>query len=71
MKAVMLAGGLQSTIDNIVEGIPKPMAEIGGKPILWHIMKNFSAGGGVRTFIFINRILQWICKIMQLRYIRT
>lgn len=50
MKAVMLAGGLQSTIDNIVEGIPKPMAEIGGKPILWHIMKNFSAGGGGKDF---------------------
>lgn len=45
MKVVILAGGLQSTIDNIIEGIPKPMAEIGGKPILWHIMKNFSTRG--------------------------
>lgn len=45
MKVVILAGGLQSTIDNIAEGIPKPMAEIGGKPMLWHIMKNFSTRG--------------------------
>ena len=42
MKVVILAGGQQSTLSNIGEGIPKPMAEIGGKPLLWHIMKHFS-----------------------------
>lgn len=45
MKVVILAGGQKSTISNEQEGIPKPMAEIGGKPILWHIMKNFAAYG--------------------------
>lgn len=50
MKVIILAGGLQSTIENTIEGIPKPMAEIGSKPLLWHIMKNFSAHG-FRDFI--------------------
>lgn len=45
MQVVILAGGQRSTISNEQEGIPKPMAEIGGKPILWHIMKSFSAHG--------------------------
>ena len=45
MKVVILAGGQRSTIRNEQEGIPKPMAEIGGKPMLWHIMKSFSAYG--------------------------
>lgn len=50
MKVVILAGGQQSTISNVGEGIPKPMVEIGGKPLLWHIMKHF-AGYGLREFI--------------------
>lgn len=45
MQVVILAGGQRSTISNEQEGIPKPMAEIGGKPMLWHIMKSFSAYG--------------------------
>lgn len=45
MKVVILAGGQKSAISNEQEGIPKPMAEIGGKPLLWHIMKSFSAYG--------------------------
>ena len=45
MKVVILAGGQRSTISNEQEGIPKPMAEIGGKPLLWHIMKVFSSYG--------------------------
>lgn len=45
MKVVILAGGQQSTLADHFEGIPKPMAEIGGKPILWHMMKLFSHYG--------------------------
>lgn len=45
MKAVILAGGAQSTLNDSYEGIPKPMAEIGEKPILWHIMKYLDAYG--------------------------
>ena len=50
MKVVILAGGMPSTISDERDGIPKPMAEIGGKPLLWHIMKTFSAWG-LREFI--------------------
>ena len=42
MKAIILAGGLPSTISDVKSGIPKPMAEIGGRPLIWHIMKLYS-----------------------------
>jgi glucose-1-phosphate cytidylyltransferase len=45
MKAVILAGGLGSRITEETETRPKPMIEIGGRPILWHIMKLYSAHG--------------------------
>ena len=50
MKVVILAGGYQSTLSNEREGIPKPMVEIGGKPLIWHIMKQF-AQHGLNEFI--------------------
>lgn len=50
MKVVILAGGYQSTLSREKEGIPKPMVEIGGKPLLWHIMKQF-AQHGLNEFI--------------------
>jgi glucose-1-phosphate cytidylyltransferase len=45
MKAVILAGGLGSRISEETEVRPKPMIEIGQKPILWHIMKIYAAYG--------------------------
>ncbi|HSG89215.1 MAG TPA: glucose-1-phosphate cytidylyltransferase [Pseudomonadales bacterium] len=45
MKAVILAGGLGTRISEETHLKPKPMIEIGGKPILWHIMKLYSAHG--------------------------
>jgi glucose-1-phosphate cytidylyltransferase len=45
MKAVILAGGLGTRISEETSTRPKPMVEIGGKPILWHIMKIYSAHG--------------------------
>lgn len=45
MKAVILAGGLGTRISEESHLKPKPMIEIGGKPILWHIMKIYSAHG--------------------------
>ncbi|MCI4428486.1 MAG: glucose-1-phosphate cytidylyltransferase [Burkholderiales bacterium] len=45
MKAVILAGGMGSRISEESNLRPKPMIEIGGKPILWHIMKIYSANG--------------------------
>ena len=50
MKAVILAGGLGSRFSEETAIRPKPMVEIGGKPILWHIMKIYSAYG-VNEFI--------------------
>jgi glucose-1-phosphate cytidylyltransferase len=45
MKAVILAGGLGTRISEETSTRPKPMVEIGGKPILWHILKTYSAHG--------------------------
>jgi glucose-1-phosphate cytidylyltransferase len=45
MKAVILAGGLGTRFSEETSLRPKPMIEIGGKPILWHIMKIYSAHG--------------------------
>ena len=45
MKAVILAGGLGTRISEETHLRPKPMIEIGGKPILWHILKMYSAHG--------------------------
>jgi glucose-1-phosphate cytidylyltransferase len=45
MKAVILAGGLGTRLSEETGTRPKPMVEIGGKPILWHIMKMYSSHG--------------------------
>lgn len=45
MKAVILAGGLGTRLSEETELKPKPMVEIGGKPVLWHIMKIYTAYG--------------------------
>lgn len=50
MKAVILAGGYGSRISEETNLKPKPMVEIGGKPILWHIMKIYSTAG-VNEFV--------------------
>ncbi|MBU0665479.1 MAG: glucose-1-phosphate cytidylyltransferase [Proteobacteria bacterium] len=50
MKAVILAGGLGTRISEETHLKPKPMIEIGGKPVLWHIMKLYSAHG-VNEFV--------------------
>ena len=50
MKAVILAGGLGSRLSEETTVRPKPMVEIGGKPILWHIMKTYAAHG-VEEFV--------------------
>jgi glucose-1-phosphate cytidylyltransferase len=50
MKALILAGGLGTRLSEETDIKPKPMIEIGGKPILWHIMKIYSAHG-INEFI--------------------
>jgi glucose-1-phosphate cytidylyltransferase len=50
MRAVILAGGLGTRISELTGTIPKPMVEVGGKPLLWHIM-NIYASHGVTDFV--------------------
>jgi len=50
MKAILLAGGLGTRLREETEFRPKPMVEVGGRPILWHIMKNLSFFG-IQDFI--------------------
>jgi glucose-1-phosphate cytidylyltransferase len=50
MKAVILAGGLGSRISEETQAKPKPMIDVGGMPILWHILKIYSAHG-VNDFV--------------------
>ena len=50
MKAVILAGGLGTRISEETSSRPKPMIEIGGKPLLWHILKTYSHHG-INDFI--------------------
>jgi glucose-1-phosphate cytidylyltransferase len=50
MKAVILAGGLGTRFSEETSARPKPMIEVGGRPILWHIMKIYSAHG-VNDFV--------------------
>jgi glucose-1-phosphate cytidylyltransferase len=50
MKAVILAGGFGTRLSEETDLRPKPMVEIGGKPILWHIM-NIYAFHGITEFV--------------------
>ena len=59
MKAVIFAGGFGTRLSEATNLIPKPMVEIGGKPILWHIMKTYSHYG-INEFGYLLR-LQAIC----------
>ena len=52
MKAVILAGGRGTRISEESQTRPKPMVEIGGRPILWHIMKIYGAAG-ITDFIIL------------------
>lgn len=45
MKVVILAGGYGTRLSEETEILPKPMIEIGGHPLLWHLMKSFSQQG--------------------------
>src|SRR3569833_3366576 len=50
MKAIILAGGLGTRIAEESDHKPKPMVEVGGRPLLWHIMKIY-AHHGVKDFV--------------------
>ena len=61
MKAVILAGGLGTRLSEETASKPKPMVEIGGKPMLWHIMKIYSQHG-VNEFIVCCGYMGYLIK---------
>ena len=61
MKAVILAGGLGTRLSEETTLRPKPMVEIGGKPILWHIMKMYSTHG-INEFVICLGYLGYVIK---------
>lgn len=69
MKAVIFAGGLGTRLSEATMLIPKPMVEIGGKPILWHIMKTYSHYG-INDFIICCGYKQYVIKEYFANYFR-
>jgi glucose-1-phosphate cytidylyltransferase len=67
MKAVILCGGQGTRIRDASELLPKPMLPIGGKPIVWHIMKAFGSGG-VDEFVLCLGYKGWVIKEFFLNY---
>ena len=73
LKAVILAGGLGTRLSEETEIKPKPLVEIGGKPILWHIMKYLSFYGikhfyiccGYKGYLIKKNIFQTIKDTVQ------
>lgn len=69
MKAVILAGGFGTRFSEATSQIPKPMIEIGGKPILWHIMKTYSHYG-IDEFVICCGYKQYVIKEYFANYFR-
>ncbi len=67
MKVVILCGGQGTRIRDVSEVLPKPMLPIGGKPLLWHIMKIY-AQHGFRDFILCLGYKGWVIKEFFLNY---
>ncbi|MFI0348188.1 MAG: glucose-1-phosphate cytidylyltransferase [Chthoniobacterales bacterium] len=61
MKCVVLAGGLGTRISEETSARPKPMVEIGGRPILWHVMKIYSACG-INDFVICTGYKGYLIK---------
>lgn len=69
MKAVIFAGGLGTRFSEQTQYMPKPMIEIGGKPILWHIMKIYAAHD-IKEFIICCGYKQYVIKEYFANYFR-
>jgi glucose-1-phosphate cytidylyltransferase len=67
MKVVILCGGQGTRIRDAGENVPKPMLPIGGKPIVWHIMKTY-AKHGFKDFILCLGYKGWVIKEFFLNY---
>lgn len=69
MKVVLLAGGFGTRLSEATQLIPKPMVEVGGKPIIWHIMKIYSHYG-FNDFIICCGYKQYVIKEYFVNYFR-
>ena len=69
MKAVILAGGLGTRISEESDTKPKPMVEVGGKPLLWHIMKQY-AHHGINDFVICLGYKGYVIKEFFFNYYR-
>jgi glucose-1-phosphate cytidylyltransferase len=69
MKAVILAGGLGTRLSEETEAKPKPLVEIGGRPIIWHIMKIYSTYG-VNEFVICLGYKGYLIKEFFVNYSR-
>lgn len=69
MKAVILAGGLGTRIAEESDTKPKPMVEIGGKPLLWHIMRSY-ANHGIKDFVICLGYKGYVIKEFFFNYYR-
>ncbi|MDB4497812.1 glucose-1-phosphate cytidylyltransferase [Gammaproteobacteria bacterium] len=69
MKVVLLAGGFGTRLSEATQIIPKPMVEVGGKPIIWHIMKIYSHYG-FNDFIICCGYKQYVIKEYFANYFR-
>src|SRR5689334_19872204 len=67
VKAVILCGGQGTRIRDVNEALPKPLLPIGGKPIVWHIMKGYAAHG-VNEFVLCLGYKGWLIKEFFLNY---
>ncbi len=67
MKVVILCGGQGTRIRDISEVVPKPMLTIGGRPVLWHIMKIYAAHG-INDFVLALGYKGWLIKEYFLNY---
>ncbi|GHV46676.1 glucose-1-phosphate cytidylyltransferase [Spirochaetia bacterium] len=67
MKVVLLAGGYGTRLSEETELRPKPMVEIGGRPILWHIMKTYS-WWGFNEFVILTGYLSHVIKDYFINY---
>jgi glucose-1-phosphate cytidylyltransferase len=67
MQVVILCGGEGTRIRDVADDIPKPMIPVGGRPILWHIMKGF-AHQGFKDFVLCLGYKSWVIKRYFLDY---
>src|SRR5271166_3330684 len=67
MEVVILCGGQGTRIRDVADDVPKPMIPIGGRPILWHIMKSY-AQHGFTDFVLCLGYKSWVIKRYFLDY---